>query len=103
MTCRTGQEIRAQFTGAVPADRVAAELARMSVGIACHGQDQLFYFSPLKLNEYMAAGLPAVVLWTGGAEGSDRRRPVSGRMPRRKIPVPLPPHWPGLLPILPAA
>ena len=59
---------RAQFTGAVPADRVPAELARMSVGIACYRQDQPFYFSPLKLYEYMAAGLPVVVSRTGGLE-----------------------------------
>lgn len=59
---------KAQFTGAVPADRVAAELARMSVGIACYRQDQPFYFSPLKLYEYMAAGLPVVVSRTGGLE-----------------------------------
>lgn len=60
---------RAQFTGAVAADRVAAELARMSVGIACYRQDQPFYFSPLKLYEYMAAGLPVIVSRTGGLEG----------------------------------
>lgn len=59
---------KARFTGAVPADRVAAELAQMSVGIACYRGDQPFYFSPLKLYEYMAAGLPVVVSRTGGLE-----------------------------------
>lgn len=59
---------RAHFTGAVAPDRVAAELARMSVGVAAYRQDQPFYFSPLKLYEYMAAGLPVVVTRTGGLE-----------------------------------
>ena len=69
---------RAEFTGAVAADRVAEELARMSVGIASYRQDQPFYFSPLKLYEYMAAGLPVVVSRTGGLEeltGSGRFGP----------------------------
>lgn len=64
----TGLSGRAQFTGAVAASQVAAELARMSVGIACYRKHQPFYFSPLKLYEYMAAGLPVVVSRTGGLE-----------------------------------
>lgn len=59
---------RAEFTGAVAADQVAGHLARMSVGLATYREDQPFYFSPLKLYEYMAAGLPVVVSRTGGLE-----------------------------------
>jgi len=59
---------RAHFTGALPADQVAPELIRMSVGIACYRQNQPFYFSPLKIYEYMAAGLPIIVSRTGGLE-----------------------------------
>ena len=56
------------FTGAVPPGHVPAHLARMSVGVALYRPDQPCHFSPLKLYEYMAAGLPVVVSRTGGLE-----------------------------------
>lgn len=59
---------RTSFTGAVQADEVAGHLGLMSVGVASYRRDQPFYFSPLKLYEYMAAGLPVVVSQTGGLE-----------------------------------
>lgn len=49
------------FTGAVPAAEVPDWLAQMHVGLAAYRGDDPFYFSPLKLYEYMAAGLPSVV------------------------------------------
>jgi glycosyltransferase involved in cell wall biosynthesis len=49
-----------EFTGALPPEEVPAALARMHAGVAPYRGDQAFYFSPLKLYEYMAAGLPVV-------------------------------------------
>jgi glycosyltransferase involved in cell wall biosynthesis len=54
------------FTGAVPHDRMPAYLAAADIGVAPfdparHQPLQLgFYWSPLKVFEYMAAGLPVV-------------------------------------------
>jgi len=49
------------FTGAVAADEVPALLASMDVAVAPYPKLSQFYFSPLKVYEYMAAGLPVVV------------------------------------------
>lgn len=55
-----------QFVGAVPHDRMPACLAAADIGVApfeigAHRPLQLgFYWSPLKVFEYMAAGLPVV-------------------------------------------
>lgn len=57
---------RVIFTGAVPHDAMPAALAGADIGVApfdvgAHPPLQLaFYWSPLKLFEYMAAGLPVV-------------------------------------------
>jgi glycosyltransferase involved in cell wall biosynthesis len=54
------------FTGAIPHDRMPAALAAADVGVApfdvgAHAPLSLgFYWSPLKMFEYMAAGLPVV-------------------------------------------
>ena len=54
------------FTGALPHDRLPAALAAADVGVApfdvgAHAPLSLgFYWSPLKLFEYMASGLPVV-------------------------------------------
>lgn len=50
----------ATFTGALPHDDVPALLARMDVGVAPYPRLPGFYFSPLKVFEYMAAGVPVV-------------------------------------------
>lgn len=55
----------AEFTGALPAEAVPGALARMHVGVAPYRGGDPFYFSPLKLYEYMAAGLPVVASRVG--------------------------------------
>jgi glycosyltransferase involved in cell wall biosynthesis len=48
------------FTGAVAASDVPGLLASMDVGMAPYSNCRDFYFSPLKVYEYMAAGLAVV-------------------------------------------
>jgi glycosyltransferase involved in cell wall biosynthesis len=48
------------FTGAVAASQVPGLLASMDVGLAPYSHCRDFYFSPLKVYEYMAAGLAVV-------------------------------------------
>lgn len=49
-----------QFSGAVAPDDVPRLLASMDVGVAPYPELDQFYFSPLKVYEYMAAGLAIV-------------------------------------------
>jgi len=50
----------AELTGAVEPAQVPAQLARMDVAVAPYPADGPGYFSPLKVVEAMAAGLPVV-------------------------------------------
>ena len=50
----------AELPGAVRPEAVPGWLARMDIAVAPYAGDQPFYFSPLKVYEYMAAGLPVV-------------------------------------------
>jgi glycosyltransferase involved in cell wall biosynthesis len=58
--CRRGLREVTVFTGSVPPGEVPALLACMDVGVAPYPLLPGFYFSPLKVYEYMAAGLPVV-------------------------------------------
>ena len=49
-----------EFVGAVAPNAVPTLLARMNVGTAPYADRRDCYFSPLKVLEYMAAGLPVV-------------------------------------------
>ena len=49
-----------QFTGAVAHRQIPELLNNMSVAVAPYPELRGFYFSPLKVYEYMAAGLPVV-------------------------------------------
>jgi len=51
---------RVQLTGAVDPARMPGLLTSMSVGVAPYPGLEDFYFSPIKIFEYMAAGLPVV-------------------------------------------
>jgi glycosyltransferase involved in cell wall biosynthesis len=51
---------RVEVTGAVPHERVADLLAAADIAVAPYPAGGDFYFSPLKLYEYMGAGLPVV-------------------------------------------
>ena len=53
------------FTGAVAPQDVAMWLAQMDVGVAPYPDMEHFYFSPLKIYEYMAAALPVVASRVG--------------------------------------
>ena len=57
-----GIEGQSTFTGALAPEMVPAALARMDAAVAPYPApgDQGFYFSPLKVLEYMAAGVPVV-------------------------------------------
>ena len=49
------------FTGAVPPEQIPGLLATMDTAVAPYPTNLDFYFSPLKVVEYMAAGLPVVI------------------------------------------
>jgi glycosyltransferase involved in cell wall biosynthesis len=53
------------FTGAVEPGAIPGLLASMDVAVAPYPELPCFYFSPLKVYEYMAAGLPVVVSRVG--------------------------------------
>jgi glycosyltransferase involved in cell wall biosynthesis len=54
------EEVGARVTGALPHGEVPAVLAGADIGIAPYAADAPPYFCPLKLLEYLAAGLAAV-------------------------------------------
>jgi glycosyltransferase involved in cell wall biosynthesis len=63
-----GMAEAAQLTGAVTPDAVPGMLASMDVVVAPYPVLEHFYFSPLKVYEYMAAGRPCVASRIGQIE-----------------------------------
>lgn len=55
----------AHFAGSVAPEQIAGFLVSMDVAVAPYPKLSNFYFSPLKVYEYMAAGLPPVVSRVG--------------------------------------
>lgn len=55
-----GLQSAVHLTGSVPPDEIPGWLASMDVAVAPYPPLTQFYFSPLKIFEYMAAGLPVV-------------------------------------------
>ena len=53
-------DVPATFTGTVPHHELPAHLAAMDAGVILAQPGEPFHYSPLKLAEYMAAGLPVV-------------------------------------------
>lgn len=63
---RAGElDLPIERTGAVDPARVPALLRRMDIGVAPYPADADQYFSPLKVLEYLAAGLPVVASAVG--------------------------------------
>jgi glycosyltransferase involved in cell wall biosynthesis len=62
---RLGLKERVVMTGAVPHATIPSYLAAMDIGVAPYREQPDFYFSPLKVAEYLAAGLPVVATAQG--------------------------------------
>lgn len=60
---------RVHWLGHVPHDRIAAFLASLDVAVAPYPRLEKFSFSPLKLYEYLAAGVPVVASDIGQIPG----------------------------------
>lgn len=56
------------FSGAVQPDEVPQWLGKMDIAVAPYPYMEHFYFSPLKIYEYMAAGIPVVATRVGHLE-----------------------------------
>jgi len=61
MLARENLQSVVHFTGAVLPEEIPSLLGAMDTAVAPYPADLKFYFSPLKVVEYMAAGLPVVV------------------------------------------
>ncbi|WP_070968827.1 glycosyltransferase family 4 protein [Vibrio sonorensis] len=61
-------EHKVKMTGAISPQLVPEYMATIDIGVAPYPSGLDFYFSPLKVYEYMAAGLPIVASQTGQIE-----------------------------------
>ncbi|MCA9047550.1 MAG: glycosyltransferase family 4 protein [Planctomycetaceae bacterium] len=58
-----------EFVGSVAPDRMPGHLVSLDVAVAPYVKQDQFYFSPLKVYEYMACGLPTVAADAGLLSG----------------------------------
>lgn len=68
-----GLGLEVDFCGAVPPEDMSAQLAGSAVGVAPYPApktNDAHYFSPLKVYEYLAAGLPVVATRVGQVPGA---------------------------------
>ncbi|MBN1559558.1 glycosyltransferase family 4 protein [candidate division KSB1 bacterium] len=56
---------RVIFTGTVPNEQVAAYIRMFTIAVAPYPPIDLFYFSPMKIFEYMSAGVPIIASKSG--------------------------------------
>jgi glycosyltransferase involved in cell wall biosynthesis len=63
-----GVDALTTFTGTIDHEEMAAHIAVMDIAVAPYDETPDFYFSPLKLFEYMAAGRPVVAAGIGQIE-----------------------------------
>ncbi len=80
-------ESNVTFTGAVSHEEIPALLASADIAVAPYLPLNDFYFSPLKLGEYLAAGLPVVVTACGDLDPLLRDGVSSLRVPPGDIPA----------------
>lgn len=57
-----------EFSGAVQPENVPEWLGQMDIAVAPYPNMEHFYFSPLKIYEYMAAGIPVIATRVGHLE-----------------------------------
>lgn len=70
--CKAGLRDRAHFLGARPHAQIPGILTAMDVAVAPYPKLDTFYFSPLKVYEYLAMGLPVVASRIGQLETAIR-------------------------------
>ncbi len=75
------------FTGAARHEEVPGLLAAADIAVAPYPQLDDFYFSPLKLGEYLAAGLPVVATACGDLDPLLRDGESSLRVPPGDVPA----------------
>jgi len=75
------------FTGAVSHREVPALLASAEIAVAPYRPQDDFYFSPLKLGEYLAAGLPVVATTCGDLDRLLRDGVSCLRVPPGDVPA----------------
>lgn len=72
-----GLDGRVAFTGMVPHDTIPDLLVDLDVAVSCYPQDGKFYFSPMKVAEYLACGL-AVLAGRPDAAGGTIEDGING-------------------------
>ena len=94
---------RAELTGAVAPADVGSHLHRMDVACAPYPAGGSDYFSPLKVYEYLAAGLPVVASAVGQIPAALDHGRLGRLVPTGRRRTPSPPRWPPCAPTRPSS